>query len=56
MFYTAVKFVFSSSGKSVDSRHLRRIFGPKEEEVLSYWRKLYNEELHKVYLHLMFLG
>jgi hypothetical protein len=28
---------------------LRRIFGPKREEVTGSWRKLYNEELHYLY-------
>jgi hypothetical protein len=28
---------------------LRRIFGPKRDEVTGGWRKLHNEELHKVY-------
>jgi hypothetical protein len=28
---------------------MRRIFGPKREEVTGGWRKLYNEELHNVY-------
>jgi hypothetical protein len=28
---------------------LRRIFGPKWEEVTGEWRKLYNEELHNMY-------
>jgi hypothetical protein len=28
---------------------LRRIFGPKREEMLGDWRKLHNEELHKLY-------
>jgi hypothetical protein len=27
-------------------RALRRIFGPKREEVTGEWRKLHNEELH----------
>jgi hypothetical protein len=27
-------------------RALRRIFGPKRDEVTGYWRKLHNEELH----------
>jgi hypothetical protein len=25
---------------------LRRIFGPKRDEVMGEWRKLHNEELH----------
>jgi hypothetical protein len=28
---------------------LRRIFGPKKEEVTEGWRKLHNEELHNLY-------
>jgi hypothetical protein len=30
-------------------RVLRRIFGPKREEVTEDWRKLHNEELHNLY-------
>jgi hypothetical protein len=28
---------------------LRRIFGPKKEEVAGGWRRLHNEELHNLY-------
>jgi hypothetical protein len=28
---------------------LRRIFGPKRDEVMGGWRKVHNEELHNVY-------
>jgi hypothetical protein len=28
---------------------LRRIFGPKRDEVTGNWRKLHNEELHDLY-------
>jgi hypothetical protein len=28
---------------------LRRIFGPKRDEVTGEWRKLHNEELHKLH-------
>jgi hypothetical protein len=28
---------------------LRRIFGPKRDEVTGYWKKLHNEELHNLY-------
>jgi hypothetical protein len=28
---------------------LRRVFGPKREEVTGGWRKLHNEELHNLY-------
>jgi hypothetical protein len=30
-------------------RVLRRIFGPKRDEVTGEWRKLHNEELHNLY-------
>jgi hypothetical protein len=29
-----------------ENRVLRRIFGPKRDEVMGEWRKLHNEELH----------
>jgi hypothetical protein len=29
-----------------ENRVLRRIFGPKRDEVTGEWRKLHNEELH----------
>ena len=32
-----------------ESRVLRRIFGPKREEVTGEWRKLHNEELNDLY-------
>jgi hypothetical protein len=32
-----------------ENRVLRRIFGPKKDEVTGEWRKLHNEELN--YLH-----
>jgi hypothetical protein len=28
---------------------LKRIFGPKRDEVTGEWRKLHNEELHDLY-------
>jgi hypothetical protein len=28
---------------------LRRIFGPKRDEVTGEWRKLHNEEIHDLY-------
>jgi hypothetical protein len=31
-----------------ENRVLRRTFGPKREEVVGGWRRLHNEELHKV--------
>jgi hypothetical protein len=32
-----------------DTEVLRRIFGPKREEVVGVWRRLLNEELHNLY-------
>jgi hypothetical protein len=32
-----------------ENRVLRRIFGPKRDEVTGEWRELYNEELHNLY-------
>jgi hypothetical protein len=32
-----------------ETRVLRRIFGPKRNEVTGIWRKLHNEELHRLY-------
>jgi hypothetical protein len=32
-----------------ENRVLRRIFGPKRDEVKGEWRKLHNEELHDLY-------
>jgi hypothetical protein len=31
-----------------ENKVLRRIFGPKREEMLGGWRKLHNEELHNL--------
>jgi hypothetical protein len=32
-----------------ENRVLRRIFGPKRDEVTGDWRRLHNEELHDLY-------
>jgi hypothetical protein len=32
-----------------ENRVLRRIFGPKRDEVTGDWRKLHDEELHNLY-------
>jgi hypothetical protein len=32
-----------------ENRMLRRIFGPRGDEVIGGWRKLHNEELHNLY-------
>jgi len=36
--------------KVFENRVLRRIFGPKRDEVTGEWRKLRNEELNDLYL------
>jgi hypothetical protein len=38
-----------------ENRELRRIFGPKRDEVTGEWRKLHNEELHDLYSSLTIL-
>jgi hypothetical protein len=32
-----------------ENRVLRRIFGPKRDEVMEGWKELHNEELHVLY-------
>ena len=32
-----------------ENRVLRRVFGPKRDEVIGEWRKLHNEELRHLY-------
>jgi hypothetical protein len=33
----------------LENRVLKRIFGPKKEEVIGEWRRLHNEELNDLY-------
>jgi hypothetical protein len=35
--------------KAFENRVLRRVFGPKRDEVTGEWRKLHNEELNDLY-------
>jgi hypothetical protein len=35
--------------RGFETRVLRRIFGPKREQVIGEWRKLHNEELLELY-------
>ena len=35
--------------KVFENRVLRRIFGPKRDEITGEWRKLHNEELHDLH-------
>jgi hypothetical protein len=37
--------------REFENRVLRRIFGPKRDEVMGGWRKLHNEELHVLTFH-----
>ena len=39
-----------------ENRVLRRIFGPKKEEVKGEWRKLHNEELNDLYCYPILFG
>jgi hypothetical protein len=32
-----------------ENRVLRKTFGPKRDEIMGDWRKLHNEEPHKLY-------
>jgi hypothetical protein len=36
--------------KVFENRVLRRVFGPKRDEITGEWRKLHNEELNNLYL------
>jgi hypothetical protein len=35
--------------RGFENRELRRIFGPKRDEVMGGWRKLHNEQPHNLY-------
>jgi hypothetical protein len=39
-----------------DNRVLRRMFGPKRDEVTRGWRQLHNEELHDLCCSLSIIG
>jgi hypothetical protein len=39
-----------------ENRVLRRIFGPKRDEVIGGWRKLHNEELHNSIIRMIKSG
>jgi hypothetical protein len=54
-----VKLGRSHGGRNVglrvfENRVLRRIFGPKRNEIMGEWRKLHNEELIDVYSPIIF--
>jgi len=39
-----------------ENRVLRRIFGPKRDEVIGEWRKLHNKKLNNLYFSPNFFG
>jgi hypothetical protein len=45
----SLKLIEGHKLKSSENRTLRRIFGPKRNEVIVGWRKLHNKELHDLY-------
>jgi hypothetical protein len=55
-----VKLGVSHFGKNTlrmfENKVLRRIFGPKRDEVTGGWIRLHNEELHSCSLQLILLG
>ena len=38
-----------AGGKETEDMVLRRIFGPKRDEVTGEWKRLHNEELNDLY-------
>jgi hypothetical protein len=46
---TLFLFVWTMMLQMFENRVLRRIFGPKRDEVTEEWRKVHNEELHILY-------
>jgi hypothetical protein len=42
--------------RAFENRVLRRIFGPKRDDVTGEWRKLHSEELHNCTHHQISLG
>jgi hypothetical protein len=39
-----------------ENRVLKRIFGPKWEEVVGGWRNIFNEDFHNFYAPIISLG
>jgi hypothetical protein len=54
LFHDAVSV--SHGLRVLENRVLRRIFGPKRDEVTGGWRKLHNEKLHGCTLRPVLLG
>jgi hypothetical protein len=49
LFCTGVKHGHSHRLRLFENRVVRRIFGPKREEVAGGWRRLHNQDLHNLY-------
>jgi hypothetical protein len=43
------QFAYLHRLRVFENRALRRVFGPKRDEVKGEWRKLHNEELNDLY-------
>jgi hypothetical protein len=49
LFILLLLTVFAQRLRVFENRVLRRIFGPKRDEMTGGWRKLHDEELHGLY-------
>jgi hypothetical protein len=50
--YGCETWSFTLRKRVFENKVLRRIFGPKRDEVTGEWRNLHSDELHKLYLSL----
>jgi hypothetical protein len=48
-FASGFVWVWSLASRVFENRVLRRIFGPRRNEVIRSWSKLHNEKLNKLY-------
>jgi hypothetical protein len=52
LYQSSTSYIAASSAiwlRVFENRVLRRIFGPRRDEVTGNWKKLHNEELHNLY-------
>jgi hypothetical protein len=54
MYFVLVSETWYFTLRVFKSRELRRIFGPKSDEVTGEWRRLHNEELYAVHYQILF--
>ena len=47
--YTVYQSIAERKLKVIENMVLRRIFGPRRDEVTGEWRRLHNEELNDLY-------